>query len=90
MGLLIPFRCIICTLYHKQKDKIIYADKLQAKKHINYQHDYLEKLRTAYYIQLIEEYEKRGPEWLTNQLVELSIIPKSKISLSQNAISMIQ
>ncbi len=89
MGLLIPFRCIICTLYHKQKDTIIYAERLQAKTHINYQHSYDEKLRTARHIYLIKEYERCWAKWLTNQLVELSIITESEISLSQTTLSMI-
>lgn len=90
MGLLIPFRCIICTLYNTQKDVIIYAERLQAKTHIYNQHSYDEKLRAARHIHLIKEYERWWSEQLTNQLVELSIIPESEISFSQNTLSMIQ
>ncbi|MBM3896805.1 MAG: hypothetical protein FJ360_03595 [Thaumarchaeota archaeon] len=56
------------------KDQTILADRLQTKNHIYYHHDYNDKLRAARLAGLIEEDEKRSAAWLTDRLVELSIV----------------
>ncbi len=72
MSIVVPVRCIICTLHCN--DKLIYAERKQIKYHIYHDHDYEEKLRTARAIVLIETDEKRSAEWLSIHLAELSII----------------
>ena len=76
-------RCVICMSYNQKEDKIVNVDRSQAKLHIYRQHSYQEKLQAARRLGLIQEYEKQGADWLTEQLVELSDYSKSNISLSQ-------
>jgi len=83
------FRCVICTMFSQKTDRVVNVHRSQAKLHVYSQHSYQEKLQAARCIGLIQEYEKHGANWLTEQLVELSDYSKSNISLSQRLDQMI-
>ena len=66
------FRCIICMLHYK--DSIICVDRKQAELHIYRDHDYVEKLRVARFVGIVDEDEKRSAAWLAASLAELSFV----------------
>ena len=53
----------------------IFADSLQIKRHIQFDHDYREKQETAFQLGLINSVaEKRSPIWFVNSLSDFSIL----------------
>ena len=83
-------RCVICMWYYQKKDRVVNVHRSQAKLHIYRQHSYQEKIQAARRLGLIQEYEKQGADWLTEQLVEASDCSNSNFSLSQGVDQRIQ
>ena len=54
-----------------------YADSLQIKNHLKFDHDYREKQDTAISLGLINRDERRSPTWLINSLSEFSKVGES-------------
>jgi len=72
MSLIYQTRCVVCTL--KCRDKTINSEKRLLQNHILYDHDYTDSLKTARFVGLIAEKEKRSPKWLAENLANLSIV----------------
>lgn len=70
MSLVILRKCPIEGCYHNTHP--VYADKYQTKNHIS-QHDYKEKLESAYRLGIISGIEdRRAPQLLDEKLTEFS------------------
>ena len=73
MSKVLAFRCVICTLYDCKNDRLLYVQKSDAKVHIYAQHNYQQKVKAGRILELIQEDQIQGADWLTEKLVELSI-----------------
>lgn len=73
MSLIVLRKCPIpdCKYSHK----LVYADKFQIRNHIFRDHDYQEKLESAFNHGLIHDVsERRSPSWLAENLADLSLV----------------